>query len=94
MASGVVSGAQMAGAARLRGQNFYPNPVTNDPETLGDPFGGWMGGESPEAHSATNLSTAQKPLAFRSPDNVGIGKNTIGTWQGFDTPWHQRYTQQ
>jgi hypothetical protein len=90
---GVVSGAQMAGAAaaRLKGLNLYPSLVSDNENVLGDPFGGWDKGETPEAHSAQNLSTAQKPMAFRSPDSAGIGKNTIGTWQGFDTPWHQRY---
>ena len=93
MPSGVVSGAQLGGVANSlnRGLNIYPTGQRDDEQTLGDPLGGWSGEESIEGLSAGNLSSAQKPLAFRSPDRVGIGKNTIGTWQGFETPWHQRY---
>lgn len=93
MPSSPVSGAQLGGIARLKGANFYPSTVYDNEDSLGDPLGGWEGDRlGPEASGALNLSTAQKPLAFRSPDNYGIGKNTIGTWQGFDTPWHQRFT--
>lgn len=102
MPDGNVSASQMsslaaAAAARLRGTNLYPTKVPDNPDTLGDPLGGWdieKYGSSPEAHSELNLSNAQKPFAFRSPDNVGIGKNTIGTWQGMEPSWHQRYKSQ
>lgn len=89
----VVSGSQFRFPGPAQGMNLYPNKTLADDEhTLGEgSMGGWKFGGSPEPLGAQNLSSAQKPFAWRAPDSAGLGKNTIGTWQGNEGPWHERY---
>lgn len=94
--SGSMSGAQLGALAKSKTSSsaLYSNPAEQDDEhTLGaGSSGGWKGGESVDALGGLNLSSAQKPMAFRAPDRAGLGTSTIGTWQRFDIPsWHERY---